>query len=139
MRLIKVSVDKWRDGTKFLQGFGTGPSLTVSEQRKMKAVLRGPYAQGMNEAEAQKYLRDGMCWYLPAGTTESVKVVYGSTPRHSSDDSALVDALQALSEQYMRGKLSESGYVEGLTTAIGGAITRDQLCALAEVLQGVHD
>lgn len=59
---MRVSEDHWRDGIKFLMGQGTGPTLTSEDQKKLREVLRGPFANGMSAAEATRYLRDGLHW-----------------------------------------------------------------------------
>jgi hypothetical protein len=47
-RLRVVDNDKWRDAVRFLMGFGTNPSLTQIEQRKLREQMR----DGMSENDA---------------------------------------------------------------------------------------
>jgi hypothetical protein len=53
---VLVSVDKWRDGVKFLMGLGANPTLTTKDQRMFRDMLRGPFVKGMTEREAQSVL-----------------------------------------------------------------------------------
>jgi hypothetical protein len=56
MRKQTVSIDKWRDGVKFLMNLGTNPTLTAKDQRTLRQFLRGPFANGMRTEEAQRVL-----------------------------------------------------------------------------------
>lgn len=57
-----VNQDRWRDAMKFLMNQGTGPNISGADQKKLREVLRGPFANGMSEAEARRCLRDGLGW-----------------------------------------------------------------------------
>lgn len=51
-----VSQDKWRDAVKFLMNLGTGPNLSARDQKFLRGLCRGPFANGMNELEALRVL-----------------------------------------------------------------------------------
>lgn len=57
-----VSEDKWRDSVKLLMGVGVGPTLTKAEQRRLTESLRGPFANGMTEQQANRVLREQLGW-----------------------------------------------------------------------------
>jgi hypothetical protein len=40
----------------------TNPQLTADDQTKLRAMLRGPFAKGMREVEAERVLAGVMRW-----------------------------------------------------------------------------
>jgi hypothetical protein len=51
-----VSRDKWCDAVNFLMGVGTFPTLSAKDQRFLMSMLRGPFAKGMTNEQAQRVL-----------------------------------------------------------------------------------
>jgi hypothetical protein len=62
-----VNDDRWRDALKFLMGLGVNPSLSTTDQKKLSEVLRGPFANGMSQAEATRFLRENLGWVVTHG------------------------------------------------------------------------
>jgi hypothetical protein len=69
---LYVSQDKWRDAVKFLMNLGCNPTLSANDQRKLRACLRGPFANGMTNEQAHRTLREAIGW-----EQEQVMPTYG--------------------------------------------------------------
>lgn len=52
-----VDIDHHHSAVKFLMGLGTNPDLTRGEQARLTELLRGPFARGMTEAQANAVLK----------------------------------------------------------------------------------
>lgn len=61
-RPLFVSEDKWNDAVKFLTGLGANPTLTKADQRRLRESMRGPFAKGMTEQQAERMLREAVGW-----------------------------------------------------------------------------
>jgi hypothetical protein len=59
-----VSIERWNEAIGFLGGKGSAtPSLlTATDRQKLANCLRGPFAGGMQRADAARVLRDAMRW-----------------------------------------------------------------------------
>lgn len=57
-----VSKAKWNDAIILLKGWGVGPNLSNSDQRRLRESLRGPFADGMTEQQAIRVLRESLGW-----------------------------------------------------------------------------
>lgn len=65
-KLTDVSLDKWRDGVKFLMGLGVNPTLTSADQKMLSECHRGPFVKGVPEHLAAGLLETHARWRRPS-------------------------------------------------------------------------
>jgi hypothetical protein len=98
----EVNRDRIRDAVKFLMGLGTNPTLSGSDQRKLRACLRGPFANGMTAEQAHSVLRE-MGWETPGTShwdTTSIEAMERTARAEAQNDCSLKIRDQWLEVRY---------------------------------------
>lgn len=65
---IIVSHDKWRDGVKYLMGYGTNHTLTAADQKLLLRCARKhgvTFAKGLSQEQAVAVLTNEIGWVNP--------------------------------------------------------------------------